>query len=688
MRSNFAKLLKQLRKNFPKADLDIVRDAYRYANRAHHGQMRLSGEPYVMHVIKVAQILANLGLDPVTCSAGLLHDVLEDTPISKEQLAGEFGEEIASLVDGVTKISSLNYPPDRARKSSEAAKPELDQAQNIRKMLVATAKDIRVILIKLADRLHNMRTIEFLPKDKQQRISRETLEIHAPLAHRLGISQWKWELEDHAFHRLMPEEYRQVAAHVSVKRREREAELNEVIKLLELRLAEAEVPARVIGRPKHLYSIYLKMVQQGKDFSEIMDIQGIRVIAQTDTACYNALGVLHSIWTPVPGRLKDYIAMPKLNMYQSIHTVVMCENGQPLEIQLRTENMDRVAREGIAAHWVYKEGAQSRSDRKLDDRLAWLRQTYEWLKDSPSTEDLMESVRNDFRESDIYVFTPKGAVKELPLGATPLDFAYLIHSDIGNHCMGARVNGRLVPLRYQLQTGDVVEILTSKNQTPHLGWIDIVATGRARTKIRQGLREVGVLEALEEVKAKTPRPAQRVEPPPPRPVSTVRQVDDATRHKLILIEGKKGMAVQFAKCCNPMPGQDIMGYVTKSPGGVTVHAMTCKSFAKSYRDPQRIIEALWAGEGIFEAKMQVVAGARPNVLADLTGAMRPMNIDIISASYGPQADGKSLFEFVFHVADVKTVELTARALRAVSGVAHVRQLEVVERATRRLAETG
>lgn len=679
MRSNFAKLLKQLRKNFPKADLDVVRRAYRVANGAHHGQMRLSGEPYVMHVIKVAQIMANLGLDPVTCAAGLLHDVLEDTSVSRGELEAAFGEEIVTLVDGVTKISGLSFA---AHKSA----PEVAQAQNIRKMLVATAKDIRVILIKLADRLHNMRTIEFLPKAKQLRISRETLEIHAPLAHRLGISQWKWELEDHAFHRLMPDEYRQVAAQVSVKRREREAELSNVISLLEKRLAEEDVPARVIGRPKHLYSIYLKMVQQGKDFSEIMDIQGIRIITQTDNACYNALGVVHSVWTPVPGRLKDYIAMPKLNRYQSIHTIVMCENGHPLEIQIRTEEMDRIAREGIAAHWVYKEGSHHRGDRKLDDRLAWLRQTYEWLKDSPSSEDLIESVRNDFRESDIYVFTPKGEVKELPLGATPLDLAYLVHSDIGNHCIGARVNGRLVPLRYQLQTSDVVEILTSKNQTPHLSWLEVVVTGRARTKIRQRLRELGVMEPLEEAKAKTtPRLPQRVEPPRPAPV--IRQVDDATRHKLILVEGKKGMAVQFAKCCNPMPGQPILGYVTKNPGGITVHARTCKGFSKSYRDASRIVEASWEGEGLFEAKVQVLVGARPNVLADLTGALRPMNIDVISAAYGPLNNGKSQFEFVFQVADSKMVEVTTRALRAVSGVTQVQQLEVRERPAQHLAET-
>ena len=678
MRTNFAKLMKQLRKTFPNADLEVVRHAYRVANKAHQGQLRLSGEPYVLHSLKVGQILAGIGLDPVTCAAGVLHDVLEDTDMSQKELAGEFGEEIARLVDGVTKISTLSFPEKKLNR-------EVKQAQNIRKMLVATAKDVRVILIKLADRLHNMRTIEFLPHDKQLTISRETLDIYAPLAHRLGISRWRWELEDHAFHRLMPDEYREIARQVAMKRRDREALLDEAIKTIEKRLADMHIAAHVIGRPKHLYSIYCKMVKQGKDFSEVQDLQGIRIITRTQAECYNALGAVHSLWTPVPGRMKDYVAMPKFNMYQSIHTTIMRENGFPMEIQIRSEEMDRTAREGIAAHWVYKEGAQHK-DKHLDDRLAWLQQTYEWLKEATLSEELMESVRTDFTESHIYVFTPKAEVKELPIGATPLDFAYLIHSDIGHQCIQARVNGRIVPLRYNLQTGDVVEILTSKNQRPRLDWIDIVVTGRARTRIRQRLRELGEIEPVEEPQEPKPRRSRHYSPPQPPPPE-VRHVDEATRQKMVRIEGSKGMAVQFAKCCHPMPGHAIVGYVTKSPG-ITVHRIECKSFAKSARDPSRIVEASWEGEGILETTMRVIVGPRPNVLADITNALRPMNIEIVRAQFGPSENGKSQLDFTFQVADRRTVDQVARVLRDLPGVSQVSSIDKRERPRRTIAAAG
>ncbi len=679
MRTNFAKLLKQLRKTFPESELEIVRKAYRCANDAHHGQFRLSGEPYVIHSIRVAQNLAGLGLDPVTCAAGLLHDVLEDTEVSQEELTEIFGEEIAALVDGVTKISSLSFTED-------AVPREVKQAQNVRKMLVATAKDVRVILIKLADRLHNMRTIEHLSKEKRERISRETLDIYAPLAHRLGISRWKWELEDHAFHQLMPLEYREISRYVAMKRREREAQLHETIAILEGELMAAEVAGRVIGRPKHLYSIYNKMVQQGKDFNEVMDIQGLRIITQTEAGCYNALGAVHRLWTPIPGRLKDYIAMPKLNRYQSIHTTVMRENGHAMEIQIRTEEMDHTAQEGIAAHWTYKEGRKGK-DERLDQQLSWLRQMYEWLKDASPSEEFMDTMRRDFRETHTYVFTPRGEVKELPAGATPLDFAYMIHSDIGHHCIGARVNERMVPLRYHLQTGDVVEVLTSKSQTPHIGWLDIVVTGRARARIRQQLRELKILPSAESQETKEKQPV----PPPPRPAPApkpkVQEVDDATRKKLIRIEGAKGMVVQFARCCNPMPGHAVIGYVTKT-GCITVHRADCKNFSKSPRDPHRIVETSWEGEGVHEHTMQVMIGSRPNVLADITGTLRPMNLDIIQANYTPAEKGKSRFVFVFESADTDMPARVARALRVVSDISSVTAVQSRERALNHVAETG
>ncbi len=670
MRTEFAKLLKLIRKARPNADLELVRKAYRVANDAHKGQRRLSGDPYVGHCISVATILAQLGLDETTIAAGLLHDVVEDTKVTRDDLAAQFGEEMAELVDGVTKIRAL-YTTSAAPTQKEK------QAENLRKMLVATAKDVRVILIKLADRLHNMRTVEFLPPEKSRTMAQETLEIYAPLAHRLGVARWKWELEDHAFHVLDPVEYKQMAAKVAMKRREREAWLNEAIRFLEERLAEAEVSARVIGRPKHLYSIWQKMQQEGKDFDQVMDILALRIVTQTVSGCYNALGVVHTLWTPVPGRFKDYIAMPKVNMYQSIHSTVMRENGVPLEVQIRTEEMDRVAREGIAAHWVYKEtkGDGKRVDRKLDARLDWLRQMYEWLKDTTTSDELLEGVRRDVGSTDVYVFTPKGEVKELAHGATPLDFAFSIHSDIGLHCIGARVNGRMVPLRYNLQMGDVVEILTSKNQTPSIDWLDIVVTARARTKIRARLRELGALEPVGGPEDGKQR--ERVVRPPAMPKPAVRHVDDATRDKLLRVEGMTRVAATFAKCCNPMPGQPILGYSTRTPG-ITIHRADCRNFANTKRDPSRIVEASWDGDQHFAIAMRVTTTQRPNLIADITNAIRPLNISITQAEFRPCENGRSYFDFAFEAPDQASVDLVARTIKTVAGVTGVRRMPVAQ----------
>ncbi|MGI6459677.1 MAG: RelA/SpoT family protein [Candidatus Hydrogenedentales bacterium] len=667
MRTEFTKLLKTIRKYNPDADTELVRSAYRLADQAHKGQMRLSGDPYITHCLAVAANLAQLRLDTTTIVAGLLHDVLEDTRVTNEDLADRFGNEIAALVEGVSNIRALNLPASLPAELSQQQK----QAENLRKMLVATARDVRVILIKLADRLHNMRTIEFLPEDRIRRICQETLDIYAPLANRLGMAHWKWELEDHAFHHLNPAMYHEMAARVAMKRREREAWMKETVEFLEQRLTEAEVETRVVGRPKHLYSIYQKIIQQGKDFDQVMDILAVRIITQTVAGCYNALGVVHQLWPPVPGRFKDYIAVPKINMYQSIHTTVMRENGLPLEIQIRTEEMDRTAREGIASHWRYKEGL-GKIDPKLDNRLRWLRQMYEWLNEAHVPEELLDSVRRDVGGTEVYVFTPKGEVKELPGGATPLDFAYLIHSDVGHHCIGARVNSAMVPLRYHLQTGDVVEILTSKNQTPHLDWLNVVVTGKARTRIRQRLREMGELEPLEgqEPAAKAPPRPQR------KPASTIRPVDDETRHKLVRVQGNKAIAVHFAKCCNPMPGHPIIGYITKGQG-ITVHRAECAHFSITKRDPERIVEAHWdavLGGVTREVGMRVTIGPRPNVLADITNAIRPMNISITRAEYRPGENGDTLFDFVFETAEEDGARRVDATLRTVAGVVSIRQL--------------
>lgn len=666
MNQVFQKVLDQLEKTYRLADLEPVRRAYRLAEQSHEGQCRLSGEPYIIHPVEVAGVLAGIGLDPVTCAAALLHDVVEDTSITVADVRKEFGEEIARIVDGVTKIGSLSFPSD-----DQAL--EKQQAQNIRKMLIATARDMRVILIKLADRLHNMRTLKPLDEEDRKRISRETLDVYAPLANRLGISRWKWELEDHAFHYLMPDVYKDISRKVSMKRGEREEFLEKTIAFIEPRLAESEVVARVIGRPKHLYSIYEKMQQQGKNFAQVLDVLGIRIITQTDAGCYNALGVVHNLWTPIPGHFKDYIAMPKQNMYQAIHTTVMRENG-PMEVQIRSERMDQIAREGIAAHWRYKEGAPP-GDAALDMQMEWLKKMQEWIKDTGVQENVMESMRQDFSSYHIYVFTPKGEVRELPQGATPLDFAYQVHSQIGHHCMGARVNGKIVPIRYNLQMGDSVEILTSKNQEPHRDWIDVVVTARARARIRQRLRELGELAPVEEVRPSSKR--QYHVSPQVAPPQQVREVDEALRRKMVRVEGLKGMAVQIAKCCNPMPGQPIVGYVTRAPG-LSIHRADCKSFARSARDPSRIVQVSWEGEGTLLVKLRLVTRRRPNLLADITNALRPLNIDILHAQFGSGDEVKTHFDFQFEASDESLIRRVSETVAGVPGVFDVIHLGAQE----------
>ncbi|HNR34014.1 MAG TPA: bifunctional (p)ppGpp synthetase/guanosine-3',5'-bis(diphosphate) 3'-pyrophosphohydrolase [Candidatus Hydrogenedentes bacterium] len=636
-------------------DLDIIRRAYRMADRAHAGQFRLSGDPYLSHPLAVARILAMLNLDTITVVAGLLHDVVEDTPITREDLQNEFGETVAMLVEAVTKIGAMPAP----QVSSRAEK----QAASLRKMLVATVRDVRVLLIKLADRLHNMRTIEFLPPDKIERISRETMDIYAPLAHRLGIARWKWELEDHAFHRLYPTEYKEVAARVAMKRREREEWLGKTIEFLSRQLAAEGIAAQVIGRPKHLYSIYRKMLRQGKDFDEIRDIQAIRIITTRESECYEALGVVHRLWTPIAGGFKDYIAMAKANGYQSIHSSIMCEDGMPLEIQIRTEEMDRTAQEGIAAHWKYKEG-YAFSDTRMEEDLKWLKQMFESLREEDAADEFLDDVRRGVQMSEVFVFTPKGEIRELPAGATPLDFAYSIHTDIGHRCFGARVNGRIVPISYTLQTGDSVEILTSKNQTPHVDWLDIVVSARARAKIRQRLREMGEIEPLEPEKPKAapPRPAVAKAP--------VRVVDEATRGKLIRVEGAKNMAVSFAKCCNPMPGHEVIGYATRGTG-IIIHRADCGNFLRTRRDPGRMIEASWEGERRVHASLRVTTGARPTMLADITNAIAPLNINITHAQFMPGENGQRNFDVAFDASDKGVVDRVVRVIRTVPGVVDI-----------------
>ncbi len=468
-------LIEEIPKYQPGADLAVLERAYRFSERSHRGQQRASGEPYLSHPLEVASLLVAFKMDVTTVTAGLLHDVLEDTGATKTELEREFGKEIAELVDGVTKLGKLAFSSREER-----------QAENFRKMLVAMARDLRVLMIKLADRLHNMRTLDYLAQDRGRKIAQETLDIYAPLAHRLGMAKVKAELEDLALRTLSPDAYVDLQKRVAKRRLEREADINYVITILEKKLQEVGIESQIRGRPKHFYSIFKKMHDQGREFDEIYDLTAVRVITNSVRDCYGALGVIHSLWKPVPGRFKDFIAMPKVNMYQSLHTTVIGPKGDPVEIQIRTWEMHRIAEEGIAAHWLYKEKKTGKD--KLDESLLWLRQLIETQQDTKDPREFLDSVRVDLFPDEVYVFTPKGDVKALPDGATPIDFAFAVHTKVGEHCVGAKVNGKLVPLRTTLRQGDIVEIVTSPNQHPSRDWLKFVKSTRARTKINQWLK--------------------------------------------------------------------------------------------------------------------------------------------------------------------------------------------------------
>jgi len=649
------KLFETVRNYNPSADIDLLEHAYRFSRDAHGNQKRLSGRPFISHCVEVTLILSELNLDSVTLAAALLHDVVEDTSRSVEDVEREFGPEIAMLVDGVTKISELPFH-DRVE----------EQAENLRKMLIAVAHDIRVILIKLADRLHNMRTLSYLPEEKTKRISKETLDIYAPLAHRLGIAQIKSELEDSAFRYLEPAAYYALARRVTAKREQRETEIAEIRRVIADDLDAAGIPAEITGRPKHLYSIHRKIIEQGREFDDIYDLLAVRVITNTVAHCYATLGLVHKVWHPVPGRFRDFIAVPKSNMYRSLHTTVMRESGGPLEIQIRTEEMHRTAEVGIAAHWRYKEG-RARSKRKLDEELTWFRQMLEWLQDPSDAHEFLDNLRTDLVSKEVYVFTPKGDVKELPLGATPIDFAYAVHTEVGNHCVGARVDNHIVPLRYNLQQGDVVEILTAKHQQPGLDWLEIVKTPRARTKIRRALRERQMLAAVVEEPARPRRPG-----PPRQPSTRPEKVAETVRANRIRIEGKTGLEVHFARCCNPMPGEPVVGYVTR--GRVSVHRLDCRSFQQACTDHGRIVVAGWAQVEVpsVTRAIRVKANDRPNLLADLLQTFSGLILNIAGLNaQRDENDRMAILDFVVEVTDDDQVNKIIGAAKQVNGVVDV-----------------
>jgi len=713
----FEELVATVGEHNPEVDRDLLERAFVYACDAHEGTMRRSGEDFIVHPVGVARILAELRLDTATVAAALLHDVVEDTESTGDDLRTEFGEEITALVEGVTKLTRIKF------QSREQA-----QAENYRKMIVAMAQDIRVILIKLADRLHNMRTIEYLGKQKQIQKARETLEVYAPLAHRLGIHQIKWELEDLAFQTLHPRKYREIGAMVAQRRADREAYVAEAGEILARELEKAGIQAEISGRAKHFYSIYEKMVKRGKEFNEIYDLTAMRVIGERagregQGDCYAVLGIIHSLWKPMPGRFKDYVAMPKFNMYRSLHTTVIGPEGKPLEIQVRTRDMHETAELGIAAHWLYKEG---RKDGKAEaERLAWLKQLMDWQQDESDPGEFMRAFRIDLYADEVYVFTPKGEVKSLPSGSTPIDFAYAVHTDVGHRTVGAKVNGRIVPLHYHLKSGDFVEILTSKQmgRGPSRDWLSIAASSRARNKIRQWwsretredteqrgretleqnlkqhnlpyrkiagsallagvIREMNfkkaedfyialgsgklqpsqvVAKVLHRLKTSEVAEEERL-PRRPKARNTV-----ASQTYGILVPGVEDVLVRLARCCNPVPGDEICGYISLGKG-ITIHRQDCPNVKALRRNPERFTTVEWDGGATqsFRVQISVDSWDRARLLEDVARTFAEHGANIVEYS-GHVEDQMARNWYVAEIGDLKALRALLNSLRNIDSV--------------------
>ncbi|MFQ5846418.1 MAG: RelA/SpoT family protein [Candidatus Methylomirabilales bacterium] len=707
-------LIDDIKSYNPGADAAILRRAHEFAATVHRGQARRSGDPYLSHPVEVAAILTGLKVDVRAIAAGLLHDAIEDTHTTTQEIRTLFGDEIADLVDGVTKLSKLPFSTREDR-----------QADSFRKMFLAMAKDIRVIVIKLADRLHNMRTLAPLPEAKQRLIAKETLEIYAPLAHRLGMAKIKQELEDLSLRYLDPDAYRELTVQVATKQREREAQINEVIAILGQKLTDVGIPCEITGRPKHFYSIHRKMREHGKTFDEIYDLTAIRVITNSVKDCYGALGMVHSLWKPIPGRFKDFIAVPKSNMYQSLHTTVIGPKGEPAEIQIRTHEMHRTAEEGIAAHWAYKEGKATLDE--SEKNFLWLRQLLDWGRDVKDSREFLDTVRIDLFPEEVYVFTPKGDVRGLPRGASPIDFAFSIHTDIGLHCVGARVNGRIVPLRYELRNGDIVEILTATTQHPSRDWLKIVKTSRARSRIKawvkneERARSVNLgKELLErELRKLAKGGLSRLKPEaftqvfehygvgseeelyagigygrisprqvvlkllPPEQVQAIAEVESRERKSRtkaaeegIQIGGVDDILVHFAKCCNPLPGDDIIGFITRGRG-VTVHSAECPNIVAFGYDPERQIRVNW-NERVkipHQVKIRVTIDEdRPGLLAEISTAISSMNANIAQAEVRVTEEKRGLNTFVLEVMDLRQLQGAMQAIRRVRGVMGVERV--------------
>ncbi|MEW1953490.1 bifunctional (p)ppGpp synthetase/guanosine-3',5'-bis(diphosphate) 3'-pyrophosphohydrolase [Terrabacter sp. NPDC080008] len=713
-------LMTAVRQNHPKADLSVIERAYAVAERAHQGQMRKSGDAYITHPLAVATILAELGMTPPTLAAALLHDTVEDTAYGLDELRRDFGDEIAMLVDGVTKLDKVTY--------GEAA-----QAETVRKMVIAMARDIRVLVIKLADRLHNARTWRYVSAESAKRKANETLEIYAPLAHRLGMNTIKWELEDLSFATLYPKVYDEIVRLVAERAPAREEYLAGVRAQVTEDLAAAKIKAVVTGRPKHYYSVYQKMIVRGRDFEEIYDLVAVRVLVDTVRDCYAALGALHSRWNPVPGRFKDYIAMPKFNMYQSLHTTVIGPQGKPVEIQIRTHTMHRRAEYGVAAHWKYKDqnnggGTARPGEVTPQNDMAWLRQLLDWQRETEDPGEFLDSLRFEMGSSEVYVFTPKGSVVALPAGGTPVDFAYAVHTEVGHHCIGARVNGRLVPLESTLENGDVVEVLTSKadGAGPSRDWLQFVKSPRARNKIKQWFSKERREEAIEAGKdsiAKALRkqnlPLQRLmshdsmtavatdlryqdiealyaavgeghvsaQHVVSKVVASMGGVDGATEDLAeatvptraasrrragdpgVVVVGTADVWVKLAKCCTPVPGDPIIGFVTRG-NGVSVHRVDCTNADQLTANPERLIDVEWApsSASVFLVQLQVEALDRNRLLSDVTRVLSDQHVNILSASVQTSRDRVAISRFTFEMGDPAHLDHVIKAVRRIDGV--------------------
>jgi GTP pyrophosphokinase len=720
-------LLAVHRRAHPKADSRLLQRGYDVADHWHHGQLRLSGDPYITHPLAVATILAELGMDTTTLVAALLHDTVEDTGYTIADITAEFGEEVAHLVDGVTKLDKVKF--------GEAA-----EAETLRKMVVAMAKDPRVLVIKLADRLHNMRTLRFLPPAKQERKARETLEVLAPLAHRLGMNTVKWELEDLSFGTLYPKRYDEIVRLVAERAPSRDTYLSQVIDRIAADLREGAVKATITGRPKHYYSIYQKMMVRGREFTDIYDLVGIRVLVDSERDCYATLGVIHANWQPVPGRFKDYIAMPKFNMYQSLHTTVIGPGGKPIELQIRTQAMHRTAEYGIAAHWKYKElkNVDVAEPAGMSDEMGWLRQLLDWQREAQEPEEFLDALRYDLGAAEVYVFTPKGDVIALPLGSTPVDFAYAVHTEVGHRCIGARVNGKLVALESPLDHGDTVEVFTSKAEHagPSRDWLGFVKSPRAKTKIRQWFakeRREDAIEAgktaLSKAMRKASLPMQRLlggdqlltlaremhladisalyaaigeghvsaqsvvqklvaqlggaegamediaeaTVPTTEADLTLPQRRGAQRgggtSSGVIVKGTSDVWVKLARCCTPVPGDDILGFITRG-GGVSVHRRTCTNAGSLLGQRERVTEVEWvpSADATFVVSIQVEALDRHRLLSDISRVLSDERVSILSANVTTNRDRVAVSQFTFEMAEAKHLGHLLRAIRNVEGV--------------------